>query len=125
MRGSDCSPAVRVVARPEALARLRWPTGAEVVVLAPDEVLALGATALDVEDPAAIVEAEEGFWVVEMDRDELVAWVAGNATWPLPDTDSYFVQGVVAGIPVKILMTGRRARVLTRRTLSHDLEARL
>lgn len=125
MRGHDCTPAVRVVATPEVIAATAWPRGARVLPLAPDEVLVLGADAVAVEDPAALVEPETGFWVLEVSRAELEEWVAANAVWPLPDADRYFVQGAVAGIPVKLDVAGGNALIVTRLSLRHDLEERL
>lgn len=125
MRGRDCSPAVRVVASPESLAAVEWPAEARVLPLAPDEVLVLGVDTVEVDDPAALVEPESGFWLVEASRSEVEEWVAGNAAWPLPDSPRYFVQGAVAGIPVKLDVAGDRALIVTRLSLRHDLEERL
>lgn len=125
MRGHDCSPAVRVVATPEAIAATTWPPDGRVLPLAPDEVLVLGTDAVAVEDPAALVVPETGFWMVEVGRSELEEWVAANAGWPLPDANRYFVQGAVAGIPVKLDVAGDHALIVTRLSLRHDLEERL
>lgn len=125
MRGRDCSPAVRVVATPESLAGAAWPEGVRVLAVAPDEVLVLGTESVQVDDPAALVEPEGGFWLVETTRAELEEWVATNATWPLPDAPRYFVQGAVAGIPVKLDVVDDRALIVTRLSLRHDLEDRL
>ena len=53
---------LRVVADPAALDAARW-AGTDVTVLrfAPDDALAIGATAVDLADPHAIVEPEAGF----------------------------------------------------------------
>jgi hypothetical protein len=125
VRGHDCIPAVRIVATPEAFAGAVWPEGARVLPLAPDEVLVLGVDSVEVDDPAALVEPEAGFWVVETTRAEVEEWVGASAAWPLPDSPRYFVQGAVAGIPVKLDVVDDQALIVTRLSLRHDLEERL
>jgi hypothetical protein len=125
VRGRDCTPAVRVVATPDSLAAADWPEGARVLPLAPDEVLVLGVNRAEVDDPAALIEPESGFWLVETTRAKVEEWVAANAVWPLPDSPRYFVQGSVAGIPVKIDVADDGALIVTRLSLRHDLEERL
>ena len=93
----------RVVATPAAIDAARW-LGDDVDVLriAPDEALGIGAESVDIDDPDAIVEAESGFSVALLTaEDELqvrchVEWQPGEAGSP--------AQGKVAGVPATLLV---------------------
>ena len=116
--------AVRVVASPAALDDARW-TGHDVDVLriAPDEVLALGATAVEVVDTDAIVELESGSVVALLDDIELQA-VAAHAEWELPSTTGELGQGKIAGVPAKIV-GGRPALLVVQSAYADELRSRL
>ena len=115
----------RVAADPASLDAAEWPAEVTVLRIAPDEALVLGAAPVEVGDPYAIVEPEEGFCAVAMSRAELEAWIARNAEWALPEGDRVFAQGGAAGLPVKVWVDGDRALLITRASLSRDLEERL
>lgn len=90
---------LRVVADAAALDGARW-TGDDVRVLrvAPDEALALQATAVEVQDPHAIVEDERGY---------VGAWcsfevIRARTEWTPPTARPALAQGSVAGVPAKI-----------------------
>lgn len=90
---------LRVVAVAEALDGARW-TGDTVTVLrfAPDEALAVGATAVDIDDEHAIIEPESGFvggWVDLAD-------VSPHIEWPIPTDRPVLAQGSIAGVPAKL-----------------------
>ena len=97
---------VRVVADPAALDAARW-RGEDVDVLriAPDEALGLGATGVDLDDPDAIIEPESGFAVALLERAEL-ALLAAHTDWSVPalKVRSDLAQGKVAGVPAKLLV---------------------
>lgn len=114
---------IRVVATPDAIAALE--SDGTVLQVAPDEVLVLDATDVAVTDPHAITVADDGFVGVQVGREAVVDWCEREADWPLPDLVSFFVQGMVAGLPVKIWMNGDTALVMCRTSLAADLEARL
>lgn len=97
---------LRVVATPESLDSARW-VPADVVVLrfAPDDVFAVGARTVELDDPDAIVEPEAGFvgawFTTEALRDEVVARIE----WPLPTARPALAQGTIAGVPAKLWLT--------------------
>lgn len=93
----------RVIARPAALDAARW-QGPDVDVLriAPDEALGIGATAVDVDDGDAIVEREAGFSVALLGRE--VEMLGAHTEWPIPKAPGTLIQGKIAGVPVKLLI---------------------
>lgn len=114
---------IRVVATPAAIASLE--SDGTVLQVAPDEVLVLDATDVAVDDPHAITTPDDGFVGVQMDRTAVEDWCEREADWPLPQLFSYFTQGMVAGLAVKIWMNGDTALVMSRTSLAADLEKRL
>lgn len=125
MPAPEILPGVRVVASPSSLAAAAWPDGMPVLPLADDEVLVLGEASVEVADPEALILPEEGFCGVTMEREVLEAWMEREAEWPLPTTRAYFAQGMAAGLPVKVWVDGGQALLVTRASLSRDLEDRL
>jgi len=94
---------VRVVAAPEAVDSVRWLGGhVDVLRIAPDEVLGIGATDADVDDPDAIVEIDAGFSVARLGPESAI--LGGHADWPIPDAPGALAQGKLAGVPVKLLI---------------------
>jgi hypothetical protein len=89
------------VAEPEALDSARW-VGTDVTILrfAPDDALAIGATAVDLADSHAVVEPEAGFAGAWLALDD----VARHTEWPLPPERPAFAQGAVAGVPAKVFL---------------------
>lgn len=90
---------VRVVADPAAIDAARW-AGDDVTVLrfAPDDVFAIGADGVEVDDEHAIVESEAGFvgaWLPIGD-------VEHHLEWPLPSERPALAQGFVATVPAKV-----------------------
>lgn len=114
---------IRVVARPEAIASLS--SDGTVLQIAPDEALVLDATDVEVDDEHAITVPDDGFVGVELSRSHVEEWCERESEWPLPRLVSYFVQGMVAGLAVKIWVHGEDALVMCRTSLAHDLEERL
>jgi hypothetical protein len=115
---------VRVVATPAAIDGARW-TGHEVDVIrmAPDEALGLGATAVEVDDPDAIVEPEAGFVVALLDPADIQG-LAGHTDWALPTEAGELGQGKVAGVPAKVL-GGSPALLVTHAAYAAELRGRL
>jgi len=114
---------IRVVAAPAAIAALV--SDGVALQVAPDEALVLDATDVSVDDEWAITEPDDGFVGVELSRAEAEDWCRREAEWPLPDLVASFIQGMVAGLPVKIWVNGDTALVIVRASLAEDLEARL
>ena len=92
----------RVIATPASLDSARW-LGDEVEVLriAADEALGIGASGAEVDDPDAIVEPEAGFSVARLDAGAWASLVA-HVDWALPEDPRGFAQGKVAGVPAKV-----------------------
>jgi hypothetical protein len=114
----------RVVATPAALDGARW-AGDDVDVLriASDEALGLGATAVVVDDPDAIIEPEDGFAVALLEP-AAVETIAAHADWPLPTASGELAQGKIAGVPAKVL-AGSPALLVTNAAYADELERRL
>ncbi len=96
---------VRVVATPGAIDGARWAGDAvDVIRIAPDEALGLGAVGVDLDDPDAIVEPESGFAVALLGRAELDVLTA-HTDWTIPASNARFglAQGKIAGVPAKLL----------------------
>ena len=114
--------AIRVVASSAALDRARWAgEGVDVLRTAPDEALGLGATAVEVDDPDAIVEPEAGFVVALLD--DLRA-VAAHTDWQFPTATGELALGKVAGVPAKVV-GGRPALLVTNAAYADELRERL
>lgn len=114
---------IRVVTTPDALDSIA--SDGVVLQIAPDEALVLDATDVAVDDEHAITVVDDGHVGVQLSREELEEWCQRQAEWDLPDLVSYFTQGMVAGLAVKIWVNGDTALVLCRTSLSRDLEERL
>jgi hypothetical protein len=118
---------LRVVAAPVALDAARWRgDDVDVIRIAPDEALGLGAIGVDLDgDLDAIVESETGFVAALLDRHELAA-LAARTDWPIPilAKPGTLVQGKIAGIPAKLLV-GDPSILLTLAAYADELEGRL
>jgi len=115
---------IRVVATAEALDGARWQgDDVDVIRIAPDEALALGATSVDLEDADAIIEPEVGFAVALLARDELGA-LAAHTDWPIPSAAGALSQGKIAGVPAK-LVVGDPSLLVVQAAYADDLRDRL
>ena len=96
----------RVTATREALDAAIWHgEDVDVVRIAPDEALGLGATGVELSgDPDAIVEPDGGFSVAMLDRAEL-ATVAAHTEWEIASVKGSVAQGKVAGVPAKLVIS--------------------
>jgi hypothetical protein len=115
---------IRVVGSPDALDRAVW-AGDEVTVLrfASDEAFGIGATAVDVGDPDALVEPEAGFVGARLAGVD-VERVAAHTDWSISTEPGNLTQGKVAGVPVK-LRTGEPALLVTQAAYAEELARRL
>ena len=115
---------VRVVATPAALDGARWAgDDVDVIRIAPDEALGLGATAVTLDDPDAIVVSEAGFVVALLDATDLEE-LARHTDWALPTEAGELGQGKVAGVPAKVL-GGSPALLVTHAAYAVELRGRL
>jgi hypothetical protein len=122
----------RVVATPAAVDGARWQgDGVDVLRIAPDEALGLGATGVEVDDPDAIVEPETGFSAALLDAD---AWygLVDHVEWPAPEEAGAVAQGKVAGVPARIITgdpapmpTGAPAVLVVQTCYAAELRGRL
>jgi hypothetical protein len=116
--------AIRVVASPAALDGARWSgESVDVLRIAPDEALGLGATGVEVDDADAIVETESGFVVALLDSDEFRV-AEGHTDWSLPTTTGELAQGKLGGVPAKVV-AGDPALVVTNVAYADELRERL
>jgi hypothetical protein len=113
---------LRVVADPAALDGARW-TGDDVTVLrlAPDEVLALGATSVDLDDTDAIVVAEAGFSAGTVSLDVVLR----HLEWSLPSERPALAQGSIAGVPARLWLTEDGTTLVIHAAYAADLQDRL
>ena len=126
MRAFEATHGIRVVADPAALDAAGWTAskaeGVTVLRIAPDEVIAIGASAAEVPDADAIAFEEVGYVV---GRDDL-ADLERRLEWPLPSEPGAVVQGAVAGVPVKlVLRDDDTVDIYTWAAYAHDLAAKL
>jgi hypothetical protein len=113
---------LRVVADPAALDGARWFDDDAILRTAPDETLAIGPSAVLVDDDDAIVVDEFGFVGTWID----LAEIEPHTEWPLPTERPALAQGSIAGVPAKLwLPDNGRALLLTTAAYAHELETRL
>lgn len=111
MRAPERLTATRVAATSAALDLVRWPEGAIVLRVAPDEVVVLAdCRAVPILDPHAIVVADRSLFGVWIQADDALAWLARECDWELPSTRPALGQGAVAGLPMTLWF--ERDRVL-------------
>jgi hypothetical protein len=117
-------PGTRVVVSPAFLEGMDWPPGAAAVRLAPDEVFVLGNLMAAFGTEPAIIEPEAGFVGWWLTPDELAA-VAHHADWPLPEERPAVAQGLIAGVPTRLWLTGDRTLLVVQAAYAHELTERL
>ena len=123
MRGPEPLHALRVVAKPAALDGLIAGEHGVVLRIAPDDAIVTGTATVTVDDPFAIVEPEFTFvhWRLtpaefeEIDR---------HIEWPIP-TPGQLGQGLIAGVPAKILITTDHVLLVVSAGLADELTERL
>jgi hypothetical protein len=116
---------LRVVATAAVLDAARWHgDDVDVLRIAPDEALAIGATSVDIDgDPDAIVEPEAGFAVALLTAAETGS-LAAHIDWPLPGDAGTLAQGKIAGVPAKLL-AGEPTLLVVQAAYADDLKDRL
>ena len=115
---------VRVVASAAALDGARWAgDDVDVIRIAPDEALGIGATGVEVDDPDAIIEPEAGFAVGLLGPDDM-ATLAAHTDWPIPTGPGRLAQGKIGGVPAKLLV-GDPSILVLQIAYADELERRL
>jgi hypothetical protein len=114
---------LHVIAAPAAIDGARWIGEVIHLRLAPDEIVAIDATGVVLDDPEAIVEPEAGFVGAILTPEEL-ADVVAHVDWALPTEPGALAQGKVAGVPAKLLMAAVPV-LITQSAYADELERRL
>jgi hypothetical protein len=114
----------RVVAAPDALDRAVWVgEDVDVIRIAPDEALGIGATGVVVDDPHAISEPDNGFVVALLTESDLAA-LAAHVDWTVPTTTGSLAQGKIGGVPAKLIV-GSSTFLITQAAYADELRERL
>jgi hypothetical protein len=114
---------LRVVAEPAALDAAVVPNGATMLRIAPDDAVVTGAATLTVDDPFAIIEPEYTFVQWRLTPAEFVG-ITHHIDWPTPAAGQ-LGQGLIAGVPAKILITSDHVLLIVSGGLAHELAERL
>ena len=99
------------------------PHGSTLLRIAPDDAIVTGAATLTVDDPFAIIEPEYAFVHWRLTPAEF-AGVIDHIEWPLP-ADGQLGQGLIAGVPAKIVITSDDVLLVVSAGLAHELAERL
>ena len=123
MRAPELLHGLRLVAKPAAIDALVLPDGATLLRIAPDDAIVTDAATLTIDDPHAIVEPEYTFVHWRLSPAEFEG-VAHHIEWPLP-LIGQLGQGLVAGVPAKIVITSQDVLLVVSAGLAHELVERL
>ena len=115
--------ATRIAARPAALDALELPAGTIALRLAADDLLVLAEVAPAVDDPDAIVAADDGWAGAWLDGAAAAELLMHHAEWRPPAAG--LAQGALAGVPVKVLVEPARTLVLVPRPFAVELVERV
>jgi hypothetical protein len=116
---------LRVVTSSEALDTVPWTDRVVVLRFAPDDVMVLGETHIDVSGEHTIVVDEAGFVGCWLSAQELTDRVLPHVDWSLPDERPVLAQGLVAGVPAKLWLTTDRSLLLCAAPYANELSERL
>jgi hypothetical protein len=114
-----------VVATPSALDAATWRPAGIALRVAADETLAIGSSAVDLDDPFAIIEPESAFVGWWLTPDQFSTFVVPHLEWVLPTQRPSLAQGLVAGVPLKLWLEADRVLVITSSGLAHEAVDRL
>jgi hypothetical protein len=114
---------LRVVATPAAIDSAALPDGATMLRIAPDDAIVAGAATLTVDDAFAIVEAEYAFVQWRLSPAEFEP-ITHHIEWALP-AEGQLGQGLIAGVPAKILIAADHVLLVVSAGLAHELSERL
>ncbi len=126
MRALERLTAMRIAATPAALDAVRWPDGAIVLRVAPDEVVVLAdCSAVSIADPHAIVVADTSLFGLWMAANPALAWLARECDWEWPSARPAIGQGAVAGLPITLWFERDRVLFVVPGPFAADFEERL
>ena len=123
MRAPELLHGLRVVAKPAAIDAVELPDGATMLRVAPDDAIVAGAVTLTLDDPFAIIEPEYAFVHWRLTTEEFDD-VTDHIEWPLPAA-GHLGQGLIAGVPAKIMMAADHVLLIVSAGLAHELLERL
>jgi hypothetical protein len=123
VRAPELLHGLRVVATPATLDAAELPDGATMLRIAPDDAIVTGASTLTLDDPFAIIEPEYAFVHWCLTPEEFDA-VTDHIEWPLP-ADGQLGQGLIAGVPAKIVVAPEHVMLIVSAGLAHELLERL
>ena len=129
MRAPEPLDGLRVVATPAALDALTLGESGLMLRIAPDDAIVTGTATLTIDtidtidDRYAIVEPECTFVHWTLTPTEF-AEITHHIEWPLP-TDGRLGQGLIAGVPAKIVITSDHVLLVVSAGLAHELVERL
>jgi hypothetical protein len=123
VRAPELLSGLRIVAKPAAIDAARLPAGATILRIAPDDAIVAGAAELTLDDPYAIVEPEYAFVHWRLTHAEFEG-VTDHIEWALP-VEGRLGQGLIAGVPAKILITPDDVLLVVSAGLAHELSERL
>jgi hypothetical protein len=92
---------------------------------APDDALVLGEKEVAVSDPHAIVERDTGWAALQMTEERALDLIAAHASWQASLDRPVLLQGMVAGLPVKVYLDGEQSMIIIAAPFGHELEDRL
>jgi hypothetical protein len=114
---------LRVVAKPAALDAVVPGANGMLLRIAPDDAIVTGTATLTVDDPFAIIEPEYTFVHWKLTPAEF-AGISRYIEWSLP-ADGVLGQGLIAGVPAKIMMAVDHTLLIVSAGLAHELLERL
>lgn len=124
MRAPEQLDGLRVVAKPAAIDYILPPDGTTMLRIAPDDAIVVGAASLIIDgDPFAIVEPEYAFVHWQLTPAEFED-VTNHIEWALP-AEGQLGQGLIAGVPAKILIAADHVLLVVSAGLAHELSERL
>ncbi|MEY2583190.1 MAG: hypothetical protein QOE09_3039 [Ilumatobacteraceae bacterium] len=123
MRAPELLEGLRVVAKPAAIDAAVLPVGATMLRIAPDDAIVAGAATMTIDDPFAIVEPEYAFVHWRLHPAEFEG-VKDHIEWSVPAVGQ-LGQGLIAGVPAKIMITPDAVLLIVSAGLAHELAERL
>jgi hypothetical protein len=123
VRAPEILHGLRVVAKAAAIDAAVLPHGSTLLRIAPDDAIVTGAATLSIDDAFAIVEPEYAFVHWRLSPVEFES-VGHHIEWPLPPIGQ-LGQGLIAGVPAKIVITSEDVLLIVSAGLAHELAERL
>jgi hypothetical protein len=123
VRAPEILHGLRVVAKAAAIDAAVLPQGSTLLRIAPDDAIVTGAATLTIDDAFAIVEPEYAFVHWRLSPAEFES-VGHHIEWPLPSIGQ-LGQGLIAGVPAKIVITSDDVLLIVSAGLAHELAERL